>query len=76
MEQKILETLAAEAMKHIDMATFAEQLAPKLMKELERGIMKAAKEMYWDDLLSDAIATDELQRELSKRIIAAVKNGA
>lgn len=76
MDKHIVDILAKEALKHIDIAEFAKQLAPKLLKEVEHSMLASAKEMEWGDFLYEAIGTQAVSKELSRRIASAFKKDA
>lgn len=76
MERMIAEKLADEVIKHVDLAAFAKDLAPKLLQVVEAQMIESAKEMEWGDFLYAAIGTEAVGKELTKRLVAALKSGS
>lgn len=74
MERMIAEKLADEVIKHIDLAAFAKEFAPTLLKAVETQMIESVKEIEWGDFIYELIGTEAVGKELTKRIVAALKN--
>lgn len=76
MERMIAEKLADEVIKHVDLAAFAKGFAPTLLKAVETQMIESVKEIEWGDFIYELIGTEAVGKELTKRIVAALKSGA
>src|SRR5689334_10198403 len=75
VSKEIEAQLSKELLKHIDIPAMARRLAPSIEKELESGMMRAIKEIYWADeaqSIVDNMDYDPICKALVKRIALSI----
>lgn len=68
MLDEIISQMAKKVVSKADLDDLADRVRPAVVREIEKGVIAAVKEMDWHDVAYDIMNSDEIVRAIKKKI--------